>query len=161
MFSSTEIPLSVLVTGPVGYSGSYRCTSDARASTWSWYFDGAGRDSKPHFTVGTRDDGAGGWFRFHVTVPISSGSGVFNAHLFYIIGDGTVRRQNKGFTNRDDLPSTEQAKLDAMLVKDGALLDHLAYRFYYGAVRGRKSAIAIAEAQRTGKDKTGKPVFQD
>jgi len=160
MFHSSEIPLSVLVTGPVNYKGTYTCSSASTAETWSWYFDGAAKDSMPHFTVGSRDDGKDGWYRFHVTLPIQSGGGVFNAHLFYIIGNGTVRRRHDGFTNRADLPGAEQGRLDAALQKDGALLDELAYRFFYGALRGRKSARAIAEAQRTGKDAFGKPVFR-
>lgn len=157
---STEIPERVLVTGPPAWRESYSSTKAADADTWSWYAPGEKKNLFPHFTVGRRDEGNNGWFRFHVTIPIRDGSSIANAHCVYIINHGRVSRQRKGFNNREELTSFARATFDEILGREGEALDELAYRFWYGAYRGNKSAKAIAEAKRTGKDKFGNPIFR-
>lgn len=152
-----EIPLAVLVTAPANYAGTYRSTKDPTSQTWSWYSE-IDKDRMPHFTVGMHDDGQDGWYRFHVTLPIASGRAIANAHLFYIIKNKSVSRRREGFSNADELSSEPRKVLESILEKDGALIDELAYRFYYGAFRGAKSAAAIATAKQTGVDARGNPV---
>lgn len=158
---TSEIPAKVLVTGPACYAGTYESTKDPNAQTWSWYAQGANKDRLPHFTVGMRDEGEGGWFRFHVTVPLASGNSIANAHLFYIINAKQVTRQARGFTNSEELSSEPREQLRQLLESGGQLLDELAYAFWYGAFRGAKSAAAIARAMETKQDAKGNPVFVD